>query len=53
MKPELVVWLSVWEVMDRVVDGNRYSLDTPEAAAEYARLIDEAAARFQRRGARL
>ena len=53
VKPELVVWLSVWEVMDRVVGGNRYSLDTPEGQAEYACLIDEAAARFQRRGARL
>ena len=46
VKPELVVWLSVWEIMDRVVGGNRYSLETPEGQAEYARLIDEAAARF-------
>jgi peptidoglycan/LPS O-acetylase OafA/YrhL len=53
VKPELVVWLSVWEVMDRIVDGTHYSLETPEGQVEYARLIDEAAGRFQRRGARL
>ena len=39
--------------MDRVVDGTRYSLDNPLGQIAYARLIDEAAARFQRRGARL
>jgi len=53
VQPELVVWLSVWEVMDRLVGDTRYSLDTPEGQLEYAHLIDEAAARFQRRGARL
>jgi peptidoglycan/LPS O-acetylase OafA/YrhL len=53
VKPELVVWLSVWEVVDRIVDGRQYKPGTPEGDAELAALIEETASRLTAHGARL
>jgi peptidoglycan/LPS O-acetylase OafA/YrhL len=53
LQPDVVVWLSVWETSDRILDGRlvRFGTDTGDAAL--MREIDAAARRLTAGGARL
>ncbi len=51
--PDLVVWLSTWEVNDRLVGGRRLVFGTPEADVALLHDIDAAARRLTSRGAHL
>jgi hypothetical protein len=53
VQPDLVVWLSNWEITDRVVDGNWLRLGTPDGDAGVTNLVSETADRLQSTGARL
>ncbi len=53
VQPDLVVWLSTFEMMDRIVDGQWLHVGTGEGNAGYAALVEETADRLRARGARL
>ncbi len=53
VQPDLIVWLSVWEITDRLVDGRHIVPGTPEGDRELGALIEEAAARLRAHGQHL
>jgi peptidoglycan/LPS O-acetylase OafA/YrhL len=53
VRPDVVVWLSTWDRLDRLVNGRRVSPATIEGRRAFTSLIDEAAARLTSTGARL
>jgi peptidoglycan/LPS O-acetylase OafA/YrhL len=53
VQPDLVVWLSNWEITDHIVDGNWLRLGTPEGDAGFGNLLAETADRLRSTGARL
>jgi peptidoglycan/LPS O-acetylase OafA/YrhL len=53
VQPDLVVWLSNWEITDHIVDGNWLRLGTPEGDAGVGNLLAETADRLRSTGARL
>ena len=53
VRPDVVVWLSTWDRLDRLVNGRRASPATIEGRSVFTGLIDEAAARLTSTGARL
>jgi peptidoglycan/LPS O-acetylase OafA/YrhL len=53
VQPDLVVWLSNWEITDHIVDGNWLRLGTPDGDAGIANLLSETADRLRSTGARL
>jgi SGNH domain (fused to AT3 domains) len=53
VQPDLVVWLSNWEVTDHIVDGTWLRLGTPDGDAGFANLLGETADRLLSTGARL
>lgn len=52
-QPDLVVWLSTWELEDRIVDGRHLRFGTPAMDRFLARALDETAERLTSTGARL
>ena len=50
-QPDLVVSISTWEGVDRIVDGRFYKFGTPDADAVLTRLYGEARDRFASGGA--
>lgn len=50
-QPDLVVSISTWESIDRIVDGRFYRFGTPESDAVLRRLYGETRARFGAGGA--
>jgi peptidoglycan/LPS O-acetylase OafA/YrhL len=53
VQPDLVVWLSNWEVTDHLVDGQWLRLGTPDGDAGIAGLLAETGDRLRSTGARL
>ena len=53
IRPDVVIWLSLWDRDDRLVDGQRVSSTTMSGRFVFARLIDDAATRLTSTGARL
>jgi peptidoglycan/LPS O-acetylase OafA/YrhL len=53
LRPDLVIWLSNWELTDRIVDGNLLQLGAPEADPVFEQLFEQTATRLQATGARL
>lgn len=51
--PDVVVWMSVWEKSDLVVDGETLVSGTPEAEAEIQERMDGALARLTAGGAKV
>lgn len=52
-RPTLVIWMSVWEKSDLVVDGRTVVAGTPEGEAEIMARMDAALARLTAGGARV
>lgn len=52
-RPDLVVALSTWESVDRIVDGRWYGLGTPEGDQMLHRLYGEAFQRLSGKGAKI
>ena len=53
VQPDLVVWLSSWEIRERILDGERVPFGTEAGDRVLASLIDETATIFTDQGARL
>jgi peptidoglycan/LPS O-acetylase OafA/YrhL len=53
VQPDLVVWLSNWEITDHIVDGNWLRLGTPDGDGSLSTLLAQTADRLQSTGARL
>ena len=53
IRPDVVIWLSLWDRYDRIVDGQHVGSTTMSGRFVYAQLIDEAATRLTSTGARL
>ncbi|HEX6311904.1 MAG TPA: acyltransferase family protein [Acidimicrobiia bacterium] len=53
LRPDIVLWLSVWETSDRLVDGERVRFGTKSGDKALLAEIDEAAGRLTAGGARL
>jgi peptidoglycan/LPS O-acetylase OafA/YrhL len=53
VQPDVVVWLSNWEITDHIVDGNWLRLGTPDGDAGFSNLLAETADRLRSTGARL
>jgi peptidoglycan/LPS O-acetylase OafA/YrhL len=53
VQPDLVVWLSNWEITDHLVDGKWLRLGTPDGDAGVAGLLAETGDRLRSTGARL
>ncbi|HEY4398390.1 MAG TPA: acyltransferase family protein [Acidimicrobiia bacterium] len=53
VQPDLVVWLSNWEMTDHIVNGLWLRLGTPDGDAGTSNLLAETADRLQSTGARL
>ena len=51
--PDVVLWLGVWEINNRYVDGQVYRFGTPEGDAMLLQQLDAARARLTAGGARL
>ena len=47
----MVVWLSIWDAENRVIDDRRIELETPEGRAALTALIDQQVRDFNGRGA--
>ncbi len=52
-KPDLVIWLSTWDAVDRILGGRRVALGTPDGDARLRTEVDRAARLLSRHGARL
>jgi peptidoglycan/LPS O-acetylase OafA/YrhL len=52
-RPDVVMWLSSWETADRIVDGQQFTMDTPDGIAKTNALIDETVGRLTSTGARV
>lgn len=52
-KPTLVIWMSVWEKSDLVIDGRTIVADTPEWEAEIMKRMDATLAELTANGARV
>ena len=52
-RPDVVMWLSIWDRTERIVGGRRVSPLTIEGRQAFLGLIDEAATRLTATGARL
>jgi len=53
LNPDVVVWMSVWEKSDLVVDGRTVAAGTPERDAEMLARMGAALHRLTRKGARV
>jgi hypothetical protein len=52
-RPHLVIWLSLWETLDRRVDGKRLQVGSPRGNEMLSALLDEAILRLTAGGAHL
>ena len=52
-RPDVVLWLSSWETADRIVNGQQYTMDSPEGIDMTMQQIDAAVARYTSTGARV
>jgi peptidoglycan/LPS O-acetylase OafA/YrhL len=53
LEPDVVLWISIWEKSDVVVDGQLLASGTPEGDAEMQRRMDAALAHLTDRGAKV
>ncbi|MBK5288814.1 MAG: acyltransferase [Acidimicrobiia bacterium] len=52
-RPDLVIWLSTWDAVDRILGGRRVALGTPEGDARLRTEVERAAGLLSSHGARL